>query len=310
MKFSTFSNRFRSDSGILQLMDDLGSIELSGKDVRMLGGGNPASIAAMERLFQREMQSLLDDTTAFNIMTGQYGSPQGSRAFIDGLCTLLNEQLHMPAGVSLTAENIAVTNGSQGSFALLFNLFSGFFESDQITKQILLPMAPEYIGYSDVGLSDTPLFRANKPLIKLHSDQRFKYQLDFDELVLDDGIGAICVSRPTNPTGNLISDEELNQLASVSKHAQIPLIIDGAYGLPFPNIVFDQATPSWDENIILCLSLSKLGLPGTRTGLVVGDTEVIRKITSANATFYGTSHEIWAKPARGEVKNGIGTRDF
>ena len=266
-------------------MDDLGSIENSANVIRMLGGGNPASISAMERLFQGEMQRLLDDSMAFNTMIGQYGSPQGSRAFIDGLCSLLNEQLKMPPGVTITEENIAVTNGSQGSFALLFNLFSGFFQSDQITKQILLPMAPEYIGYSDVGLSDTPLFRANKPLIKLHKDHQFKYQLDFDELKLDNAIGAICVSRPTNPTGNLISDEELNQLDSLSKRAGIPLIIDGAYGLPFPNIIFDHATPIWDENIILCLSLSKLGLPGTRTGLVVGDTEVIQKITRANAIF-------------------------
>ena len=63
----------------------------------------------------------------------------------------------------------------------------------------------------------------------------------------------------------------------------MPLIIDGAYGLPFPNIVFSQATPLWDDNTIVCLSLSKIGLPGLRTGIVVANERVTRAISGANA---------------------------
>ena len=54
-----------------------------------------------------------------------------------------------------------------------------------------------------------------------------------------------------------------------------PLIIDCAYGAPFPGIVFVPARPYWNENIVYCLSLSKLGLPGVRTGIVIARTEVI-----------------------------------
>ena len=57
----------------------------------------------------------------------------------------------------------------------------------------------------------------------------------------------------------------------------IPLIIDGAYGLPFPNILFSEARPHWNENTILVLSLSKLGLPGVRTGIVVAREEIVRR---------------------------------
>ena len=56
--------------------------------------------------------------------------------------------------------------------------------------------------------------------------------------------------------------------------AGVPLIIDGAYGLPFPGMIYTPATPFWDDNTILCLSLSKLGLPGVRTGIVVAAPEV------------------------------------
>ncbi len=47
----------------------------------------------------------------------------------------------------------------------------------------------------------------------------------------------ICVSRPTNPTGNVITDEELLKLDALNQHG-IPLVIDNAYGVPFPGIIF------------------------------------------------------------------------
>ena len=40
----------------------------------------------------------------------------------------------------------------------------------------------------------------------------------------------------------------------------------------------------WNTNVVLCLSLSKLGLPATRTGIVVADEAVIEALTAFNAT--------------------------
>ena len=90
------------------------------------------------------------------------------------------------------------------------------------------------------------------------------------------------MSRPTNPTGNVITDEEIVHLDQITKQANIPLIIDGAYGLPFPNILFTDAKPHWNENTIVVLSLSKLGLPGIRTGIVIANEQFIKDFTNAN----------------------------
>ncbi|NIW23909.1 MAG: aminotransferase class I/II-fold pyridoxal phosphate-dependent enzyme, partial [Gammaproteobacteria bacterium] len=87
--------------------------------------------------------------------------------------------------------------------------------------------------------------------------------------------GAICVSRPTNPTGNVITNAELAALDELARAADVPLIIDNAYGQPFPGIIFVDAEPIWNENAILCMSLSKLGLPGVRTGIVVAREEIV-----------------------------------
>lgn len=60
----------------------------------------------------------------------------------------------------------------------------------------------------------------------------------------------------------------------------VPLIIDNAYGAPFPNAIFTETTPFWDEQVILTLSLSKMGLPGTRTGIVIARPSVIAALGS------------------------------
>jgi valine--pyruvate aminotransferase len=146
----------------------------------------------------------------------------------------------------------------------------------------VLPLTPEYIGYADQGVVPD-LFRASRPSIELLDAQQFKYRVDFDAVHVDESVAAICVSRPTNPTGNVLTDEEMETLLALAKRHEVPLIVDNAYGLPFPGIVFCDATPVWNENVIVCMSLSKLGLPGVRTGIVVAEPGIISAITGMNA---------------------------
>lgn len=142
-------------------------------------------------------------------------------------------------------------------------------------------MAPEYIGYAEVGVTDD-LFIAHKPEIETFPDRSFKYHPDFEKLQIDESIGAICVSRPCNPTGNVLTDSEIERLNQIALDNKIPFIIDNAYGMPFPNIIFSEASLIWNENTILCMSLSKLGLPGLRTGIVIAREEVISAIGQFN----------------------------
>jgi valine--pyruvate aminotransferase len=143
-------------------------------------------------------------------------------------------------------------------------------------------MAPEYIGYADLGLTDG-LFVSTRPKIELLEKRFFKYHIDFDKLQIDESIGVICISRPTTPTGNVITDGELAKLVDLAALHNIPLIVDSAYGLPFPGMIYTEAQPVWNENLVVCLSLSKLGLPAVRTGIVVARKEIIRALISMNA---------------------------
>ncbi|MGL5251605.1 MAG: valine--pyruvate transaminase [Moraxella sp.] len=288
MQFSKFGEKFTKNSGILQLMDDLGNALNSEQPINMLGGGNPARIDEVNETYWQVFQQLAQGETGSAAIEniGNYSTPQGDAKFINALVAFFNRHY----GWGITADNIALTNGSQNAFFYLFNLFGGKFEGGQ-DKSILLPLAPEYIGYADAHI-DGKHFVAVNPVIETvtHEGETgfFKYRVDFEALEklpeLNEGkIGAICCSRPTNPTGNVLTDEEMSRLDALAQAHRIPLIIDNAYGMPFPNIIYTDTTLTWHDNIILCFSLSKVGLPGVRTGIVLANSQVIHAISSLNA---------------------------
>ena len=273
MPYSTFGKKFTQHSGINELMDDLNKGVKGGDDILMLGGGNPASIPFIDQRLTELMQELLDQGKLIDTL-GNYDGPRGKDAFIDALVTLFNDLYDW----GLTAENIMLTNGSQNAFFYLFNLLSGDFGEGK-KRKILFPLAPEYIGYADASVSEDT-FVAIRPKITELPNQQFKYNIDFEALKITDDIGAICVSRPTNPTGNVLTDTEIQKLDSLAKQHNIPLIIDNAYGTPFPNIIFEDVKPHFNLNTILCLSLSKFGLPGARCGIVVANTDIIKAMSN------------------------------
>ena len=277
MRVSKFGRKLGSNTGITQLMDDLGQAMSVNRHMRMLGGGNPGQIPAIQSLFRGRMQAIMEDGDAFERMVGNYGPPEGDPRFVKALARLLEQEFGWPVG----PENIAVTNGSQSASFMLFNLFAGEGEQGE-PGNVLLPLAPEYIGYGDQGLSND-FFRAARPAIQHLDNHVFKYRVDFDAIHVGNHTGAICVSRPTNPTGNVLTDDEITRLMALAKDHDVPLIIDNAYGTPFPNIIFTEATPFWNENIVVCMSLSKLGLPGVRTGIVIARQEIIKAVSSINA---------------------------
>ncbi|MGD2094695.1 MAG: valine--pyruvate transaminase [Phycisphaerales bacterium] len=277
MQVSKFGKKIATTSGIGRLMEDLGDAFSQSRDMLMLGGGNPAHIPNVQKYFRDSMEKLLHNGAEFEQVIGNYDPPVGNKEFIEAITTLLKDEL----GWNIEPKNIALTNGSQTAFFILFNIFAGAFEGG-IIKKIMFPLAPEYIGYCDVGLVDD-LFIAVKPEIKHIDSHIFKYHVDFDRLNITEQIGAICVSRPTNPSGNVLTDAEIEQLSELAKINNIPLIIDNAYGKPFPDIIFAEAKPTWNRHMIFCMSLSKLGLPSVRTGIVIANEEVIDMVSKVNA---------------------------
>ena len=275
-QISSFGKKIGKVTGIGELMNDIGDAMQKPGEVILMGGGNPAKIQEMQEVFHSLLNEV-SDLNCFSKIISSYDSPQGNEDFLQDVAKYFQRTF----GWNITRNNVAITNGSQNAFFYLLNMFSGKFP-DGSQKKILFPRVPEYLGYADQTLEEDTL-RSYLPKIEYTGKHSFKYRVDFDALKIDESIGAICVTRPTNPTGNVITDEEMEQLLALAKEHDIPLIIDNAYGEPFPGILFRKTKTLFDKNIIHSFSLSKLGLPSLRTGIIVADEEIINMISNINA---------------------------
>lgn len=275
---SDFGARYSRRTAAAELMLDLADAMSAPAPVYMLGGGNPARIAEVETVYMRRLSEIAADYAQFGRFAGQYSDPAGDPVFREAVAAAVSAEF----GWRVERRNVALTVGSQLGFFFLFNWLSGP-QADGTRRRLLLPLAPEYIGYADLGVTDDMLC-SHPAVIEHGADGFFKYRLETGKLTLPDDLAAICVSRPTNPSGNVLTVSELERLDAAARLRGVPLVIDAAYGLPFPGLQFEDHAAFWNDNVILCLSLSKLGLPGARTGIVIAQESVIEAITAFNAT--------------------------
>ncbi len=253
----------------------------------------------MEAIWRERMRELLEEPSVSLIASSPITIRRpGSPAFRSAVADFLSREY----GWNLTSANVAVTNGGQSAFFFLLNRFAGAM-ADGSERRILLPLVPEYIGYGDQGSRLRPL---RQPASGDRVDRRAQFQVShrFRELAVDERHGAIAVSRPTNPSSNVLTDDEIARLRQIAAERGIPLIIDNAYGQPFPGVIFTEAWPVWDENVILTMSLSKLGLPGTRTGIVVAREEIISDNRSMTAIVGLANNNLGQALARPMIESG------
>lgn len=277
MNYSDIGRRLAGGSGIQELMDDLGIALTTRPGMRMLGGGQPAAIPAVQALWRERMQALVGDTQAIDKTLLNYDPPSGNPAFREHFAAFLKRE----CGWQVTSENIGVLPSSQTAMFFLFNLLAGQAGSGK--KRILFPLIPEYIGYASQGLCED-MFVGCPGLIKSLGPHEFKYHVDFDRLRITPDIAALCISCPTNPTGNVLTEDEFIRLRDLARQHVIPFIVDNAYGHPFPGVIHNGFHPRWEPGMIFSISLSKVGLPGVRTSIVVADPPLIRSLSNMNAT--------------------------
>lgn len=82
-KLSKIGQRLSGPSGIVELMDDLGAAMAGAgmADVRMLGGGNPAHIPAVQAVWRERMREIVADGDYCDRMLANYDGPAGSPKF-------------------------------------------------------------------------------------------------------------------------------------------------------------------------------------------------------------------------------------
>ncbi len=262
-------------TGVRAIMKDIIATLRSGGEASWidLSAGNPVILPEVEQLWREQAQKTLD-SPEFGPIIARYGSSQGYEPMIEAVVSFFNQRY----GLSLGPQNVLITPGSQSIYFFAANSFAGPMPGGG-KKKVLLPLSPDYTGYGGVALTPD-LVWAVKPFIEKTSAHRFKYRPDFSQLVFDESIGCIIFSRPCNPTGNVLTDDEVQKIADLAAVYDIPVLVDSAYAPPFPALNYVPMEPNFSANVLHCLSLSKAGLPGERLGVVIGDAKYIDLLQS------------------------------
>lgn len=263
-------------SGVKGIMKDIKETLQANQEQKfiVLSPGNPVLLPKVEQMW-RECTAELLASSEYGEIVGRYGVSQGYLPLIQAIAKDFNNRY----GLTLSEQNILITPGSQMLYFYAANAFGGY-TSDGDLKQILLPISPDYTGYGAISLAPEALV-SYKPALDIDpKGHRFKYHPDFNNLAIAENTGCILFSRPCNPTGNILSNDEVEKIAALARPHNIPVFIDSAYGPPFPALNFQDMTPVFGKNIVHCMSFSKAGLPGERIGVAIGDSRIIQILES------------------------------
>ncbi len=275
-------------TGVRAIMKDI--IETlragTGQQFINLSAGNPLILPEVEQLW-RDCTAQLLASPDYGEVVCRYGSSQGYAPLIEAIANDFNKRY----GLNLSDRNILITPGSQTLYFYAANVFGGYTSSGEL-KKIVLPLSPDYTGYGGICLVPEALI-AYKPTLDIDAAaHRFKYRPDFSQLSITENTGCVLFSRPCNPTGNVLTDDEVKKIAAFAAPYNLPVLIDSAYAPPFPALNFTEMTPVFGHNILHCMSLSKAGLPGERIGIAIGEQKWIEALEcfQANASLHSSRY--------------------
>jgi valine--pyruvate aminotransferase len=271
-----FGEQMSHLTGVRAIMKDI--IETlragEGREFINLSAGNPVILPEVEQLW-RDCTAELLASPEYGEVVCRYGSSQGYQPLIEAVKQDFNRRY----GLNLSDRNILITPGSQSLYFYAANAFAGRTTDGEL-KRMVMPLSPDYTGYGGISLVPEALL-AYKPTLEIdEARHRFKYRPDFNQLAIDENTGCVIFSRPCNPTGNVLTDEELKKIADLGAPYDVPTIVDSAYAPPFPALNFTEMTPAFGGNIIHGMSLSKAGLPGERIGIAIADEGAIQILES------------------------------
>lgn len=183
-------------------------------------------------------------------------------------------------GVSYKPNEVIVTAG--GKQALYNATLALFGPGDQvITHSPGWPTIPEQIKLAE----------AQPVIVRTHAEDGFRlHARDFLAAITPSTRG-IVINSPTNPTGALISEEELAAIADEAARRGIWILLDLCYERliydPVPHNLPGVLERKMRDRAVLCGSMSKAyAMTGWRCGWAIGPAEVIKACAAiqSNAT--------------------------
>ncbi len=219
--------------------------------------GNP-SIPAPECVKEALTKLVCEtDPVALHGYTSAQGAPDVRKSCAD--------YINANFGTNYTGDNFYMTVGAAASLTISLCAISE--EKGEVI--VLAPFFPEYTVFiNQAGMT---------PVIVKNREEDFQVDFEAFENAINENTKAVIINSPNNPSGVVLSEDTIKNLALCLDNAQkkygkdIYLIADEPYReLVYTEGVTVPFVPNYYNNTIVCYSFSKsLSLPGERIGYVL-----------------------------------------
>lgn len=272
MQLSSRGRRLSRLTGIRSIMEDI-AVAARDPDASLcnLSPGNPAHLPEVVTTWQQLSRTVLEEQ--FVELGTRYGPSRGVPVLVDAVVEYFTDRYGWP----IDAGNVVVGPGSQMLAFLLTTMFTGAGP-----RRLVLPRTPDYTGYLGLTLAPDGVVGVD-PLVVEEGERRFRYAVDLAALGRRTDIGMMLVSNPANPSGSTLTPAELDALIGIAERRDVPLVVDNAYGDPFPSVVPGATPPVFHPHVINLFTFSKAGLPGLRVGFAIGPPAIVDDVVSCLA---------------------------
>jgi len=256
MELSARTSRI-SVSPTMKVAADAMKLKAQGVDIVDFGAGEPdfPTPAHVSAAAHRAIDA------NFTKYTTNSGTEDLKRAIVD--------RLRADNGVEYGTSEVIVTAG--GKQALYNSVLALFDAGDEvITHMPGWPTLVEQIKLADA----TPV------IVRTHADEGFKLTADLFLQALTPRTRGIIINSPTNPTGALMPEAEMDALAREAARRGIWLILDLCYDRlvydHVPHNIVGAAVRQLRDRVVLCGSASKTyAMTGWRCGWAVAPAALI-----------------------------------
>lgn len=225
--------------------------------------GSPLLVEGMTKVLSRALQET-GELDGIETELGQYanldGLPELIATFADGCSKYFGRRINH--------QQILIVPGVQAALRYVHEIL----RSRGRSERVLFPIGLEFPGATDV-IFPTPPHVGEYHFERTHGNL-FQPLIAHSSLNWE-GVGAVILSRPHNPTGCLWSTAEIHLLAEKAAEHGAWIVIDETYALPFGPMTADPYSVVDGPNVIHLYSFSKIGLAGERVGVVLGPEEIV-----------------------------------
>ncbi len=170
-------------------------------------------------------------------------------------------------------DEIGIFNGADAAINAIFNSFG---EKDEI----FLTTNPTFGYYSPCSE-----MRGMKKVTCSYIGEHFLFPIkEFEEKIINHNPKLIFICNPNNPTGTVLSAQEIIQLANINKNSLI--VVDELYEKFYGDSLLKLIDFERNKNIVIIQSLSKTaGLAGLRIGFTFGHRSLIKYINKVTGPY-------------------------